>query len=325
MTRMLRIGLLLMVMVADPTPVTAADPPAAPSEPRHRDEPLPLRKGDTLALVGGTLVERQQHHGHLEALLQCAAPQLQLRVRNVGWSGDDVHGTARAGFDPPAAGYDRMLRDLQAADPTVVLVAYGFAEASSGLSAGRVAGGDATDGAGPVQRFRAGLHRLIDDLQDRGVRVVLLRPFPLPGIKTPGYADAMRQFQQAVDAVAAEQTVPVLEAPLEGDSAELFTSHGLNPSEQGYARMAEQLAPALLGTSLVDRVAEHCSEQHLAALRRKIIEKNRLFFHRYRPQNETYLFLFRKHEQGNNAVEIRQFDPLIQQADAAIWQLAGER
>jgi hypothetical protein len=36
-----------------------------------------------------------------------------------------------------------------------------------------------------------------------------------------------------------------------------------------------------------------------------------MFFHRHRPQNETYLFLFRKHEQGNNAVEIPQFDPIV--------------
>lgn len=40
-------------------------------------------------------------------------------------------------------------------------------------------------------------------------------------------------------------------------------------------------------------------------------EKNTMFFHRHRPQNETYLFLFRKHEQGNNAVEIPQFDPIV--------------
>ena len=40
-------------------------------------------------------------------------------------------------------------------------------------------------------------------------------------------------------------------------------------------------------------------------------EKNMMFFHRHRPQNETYLFLFRKHEQGNNAVEIPQFDPIV--------------
>ncbi|MCA9182924.1 MAG: SGNH/GDSL hydrolase family protein, partial [Planctomycetales bacterium] len=50
--------------------------------------------------------------------------------------------------------------------------------------------------------------------------------------------------------------------------------------------------------------------------------KNQLYFHRWRPQNETYLFLFRKHEQGNNAVEIPQFDPLIDQVEAAINPLA---
>lgn len=56
-------------------------------------------------------------------------------------------------------------------------------------------------------------------------------------------------------------------------------------------------------------------------LRTEIVAKNELFFHRYRPQNETYLFLFRKHEQGNNAVEIPQFDPLIEAKEKTIAQL----
>ncbi|MCC9607331.1 SGNH/GDSL hydrolase family protein [Blastopirellula sp. JC732] len=56
-------------------------------------------------------------------------------------------------------------------------------------------------------------------------------------------------------------------------------------------------------------------------LRREIVGKNELFFHRYRPQNETYLFLFRKHEQGNNAVEIPQFDPLIAVKEETIAKL----
>lgn len=46
-------------------------------------------------------------------------------------------------------------------------------------------------------------------------------------------------------------------------------------------------------------------------LRSTLARKNELFFHRWRPANETYLFLFRKHEQGNNAREIPRFDPLI--------------
>lgn len=52
-----------------------------------------------------------------------------------------------------------------------------------------------------------------------------------------------------------------------------------------------------------------------------IKRKNELFFHRWRPQNNTYLFLFRKHEQGQNAKEIPQFDPLIEEADKKIAEL----
>ena len=56
-------------------------------------------------------------------------------------------------------------------------------------------------------------------------------------------------------------------------------------------------------------------------LRQLILRKNEMFFHRYRPQNETYLFLFRKHEQGNNAVEIPQFDPIVEDLEKQIQQL----
>jgi lysophospholipase L1-like esterase len=56
-------------------------------------------------------------------------------------------------------------------------------------------------------------------------------------------------------------------------------------------------------------------------LREAIREKNRLYFHRWRPQNETYLFGFRKHEQGKNSVEIPQFDPLVQKQEEEIAKL----
>ncbi len=56
-------------------------------------------------------------------------------------------------------------------------------------------------------------------------------------------------------------------------------------------------------------------------LRKAIVAKNQLFFHRWRPQNETYLFGFRKHEQGNNAKEIPMFDPLIEKDEAEIAKL----
>jgi len=57
------------------------------------------------------------------------------------------------------------------------------------------------------------------------------------------------------------------------------------------------------------------------ALRSVIVAKNELYFHRWRPQNETYLFGFRKHEQGRNAREIPEFDPLIAAKEAEIARL----
>jgi len=56
-------------------------------------------------------------------------------------------------------------------------------------------------------------------------------------------------------------------------------------------------------------------------LRQTIIAKNRLYFYRWRPENVTYLFGFRKHEQGQNAREIPQFDPLIAEKEKEIAKL----
>ncbi|WP_435008560.1 SGNH/GDSL hydrolase family protein [Tundrisphaera lichenicola] len=57
------------------------------------------------------------------------------------------------------------------------------------------------------------------------------------------------------------------------------------------------------------------------ALRSAINAKNELYFYRWRPQNETYLFGFRKHEQGQNAREIPEFDPLVAAREAEIARL----
>ncbi len=56
-------------------------------------------------------------------------------------------------------------------------------------------------------------------------------------------------------------------------------------------------------------------------LRRLVIQKNRWYMHRWRPQNTTYLFGFRKHEQGQNAREVPQFDRLVEQLDQQLDRL----
>lgn len=61
--------------------------------------------------------------------------------------------------------------------------------------------------------------------------------------------------------------------------------------------------------------------EQLEKVRQLMLEKNTLYFHRWRPQNQTYIFGFRKKEQGRNAVEIPQFDPLIAEKEAAMSKL----
>jgi hypothetical protein len=64
------------------------------------------------------------------------------------------------------------------------------------------------------------------------------------------------------------------------------------------------------------------ADRQRLALQKTAKEKDTLFMHQYRPQNETYLFLFRKHEQGNNAGEVLAFEKLAKQWDARIQDLS---
>jgi hypothetical protein len=69
------------------------------------------------------------------------------------------------------------------------------------------------------------------------------------------------------------------------------------------------------------RISGGPDRDQVEQLRAAINRKNRLFFHRWRPQNITYLFGFRKHEQGNNAIEVPRFDPLVAEQEREIARL----
>ena len=62
-------------------------------------------------------------------------------------------------------------------------------------------------------------------------------------------------------------------------------------------------------------------KEQASMLRAEIVEKNALYFRKYRPQNETYLVGFRKYEQGQNAVELDLLDPLIHEKENEIGRL----
>jgi lysophospholipase L1-like esterase len=308
-------------------------------------EPFAFKDGDRVALVGNTVIERAQEYGHLETLLTLGAGKKVKGVtfRNLGWSGDSVFGDARSYFGPPQEGRDRLQRVIGEVKPSVLMVCYGTnaAMTSTGgwtddpVGAARSKGGDAAS----MALFLEGYGKLLDLLTasaGEALRdVILISPPPLENLGAPlpdqsenngklgRYRDAIRGLATA----RGHRFVDLFEA-MGGDLVKAgektvgpLTTNGVHYGDAGYTVMGEALVKGL-GLTLPENLSANATE--VVALRETVKKKDRLFFHRWRPVNETYLFLFRKHEQGQNAKEIPMFDPLIETEERKIEELRAK-
>jgi lysophospholipase L1-like esterase len=274
-------------------------------------EPIEFKSTDRVILIGGTMIEREQRYGYWEAMLTARYPG--IKFRNLGWSGDDVYGVARRAFEVGDANIGRKrLVDLALAEkPTVILIAYG--------------GNEAFDGEAGLDKFKKGYEKLLDELAPVKARIILMsptpmedkgRPLPDPAIHNRQlalYRDAIKQIADARHLAFADlfHVLGDGKGPLKD-----LTDNGLHFTDAGYKQTTGAFARAL-GLS-----EDAAYSESLEPLRQEIRKKNELYFYRWRPQNQTYLFGFRKHEQGQNAKEIAEFDPLIAAAEAEIEKLS---
>jgi lysophospholipase L1-like esterase len=287
--------------------------------PAHAGE-FQFKDGDRVALVGSTLIEREQEYGYWELALTTRHAEKNITFRNLGWSGDTVWGESRVAFDldNPQKGFERLRDAVLAVKPTVIVVGYGTNESFAGEVG--------------LPRFREGLNKLLDAFAPTKARIVLLAPvrferhertLPDPTRQNRNiglYADAIREIAAKRGAYFAELL------PAEEREKLKLTDDGMHFTEAGYRQTAARLLHALCPdkprkpTALDGEKLPGEAER----LRQVIIEKNQLYFYRYRPQNETYLFGFRKHEQGKNAKEVAEFDPLVAAAEAEIDKLLNK-
>ncbi|MBL9178232.1 MAG: SGNH/GDSL hydrolase family protein [Verrucomicrobiaceae bacterium] len=288
--------------------------PAVPSQPTVFE----FKDGDRLVLLGNTVFEREQRYGAFEPRLDLALGELKVSVRNLAWSGDTVFGHARSYFGPPEEGLQRLSVHLEMLKPTVVMLCYG-----SELAFERLGG---------MPDFLSGYRRLIDLIRAKspGVRVIIVTPPPLETLAPPlpelgtengnlsSLRDALRKFAGLQNAYFIDWFELMGGLPKPGRTAKPLTENGVHYTREGYEKLALKLVEGL-GLKVPD-----APSPALESLRRAVIAKDTLFFNRWRPQNETYLFGFRKHEQGQNAKEIPMFDPLIVQGDEAIQKLKAE-
>jgi hypothetical protein len=278
-----------------------------------------LRPGDRIAWLGGTLVERAAETGALEAETLLRAPLAGLSFVNLGWSGDDYSGRAQAVFGAPQDGKTRRLHDLRLSGASVVVIAYGMSELID----------SATDD-GRIAAFDSDLRELIAAIAADGRRTVLCLPPPLvddvegsAARQTydelcEGYRKRSGPLVNMLRGVAADLNLPLIKLPAVQTS--MFES-GTYLSAAGYRQWSSHAVEVMFATARTAKVQSRASEQELYRL---AAESERLFFDMHRPENETYLLLFRKHEQGNNAVELGQFRPLIAEAQLKLIQAAAQ-
>ena len=98
------------------------------------------RDGDKVALIGGTIIEREQNCGEWELALTRCIPARNVTFRNLGWSGDTVWAESRGVFEPAGRGtslrenqgYTRLMTLVKEQQPTVLIFGYGAVEAFEG-------------------------------------------------------------------------------------------------------------------------------------------------------------------------------------------------
>lgn len=160
----------------------------------------------------------------------------------------------------------------------------------------------------PAERLRLRLDAADSNADDRRVRV------------------RWRNVQSGrIDVDAVTERLPTAPAPQGAglthprESTLLVQAHGLAPGRYSLAIDGEAVASGdadewgdgvIIRSGALHRQAEE--------LRAKIRRKDFLYFHRYRPQNITYLLGFRQYEQGQNAKEIAALDGLVAEIERSI-------
>ena len=269
---------------------------------------LELKDGDRVAFMGDAFIERMQEYNHLELRLTTAWPDRNITFRNLGWSGDTPRGMSRAGLslqqagrEPADEGWKQLQKQIELVKPTVIFLGYGMASSFDNQ---------------PEQfgRDMRSLKVAINNAAGSPVRCVVLSPLrhehlggqlPNPSVhnrQLAAYAKELRAMAEA----EGDLFVSLFDAPALVNTKKSLTENGIHPVDHGYSVVAKEICRQL-GVKEHPRLNAPTATQLRALMERK----NQLFFDRSRPQNMAYIFGFRKHEQGNNSVEIPQFDPLV--------------
>ncbi len=307
---------------------------------------LTLKKGDHVAFLGNTLADRMVHDGHVEAMLATQFPQLDLTVRNLGFSADEVAVRLRS------ANFGSQAQWLSASAPIPKPDAIGkpadananrFANTGTKPDAVFAFYGSNESWAGPegLPKFRTDLEAFLTATAAINYNgkspptLVLFSPIAFEDHKSARLPDGVAAnknlalYTTAMAEVAAGKGVqfvdlfhPTLAAY--SKAASPLTINGIHLNESGYATLAPVIAAGVFGK--VDPVAS----ETFAKVRAAVVDKNTYWFQRYRATDGYSVHgerAFLKFVAGQTNYEVGQrelevLDAMVANRDKAIWAAA---
>jgi len=301
---------LIALALAGPARAARAQPPA-----------LELRQGDTVVLIGNTLAERMQYFNHFETLLMLRFPDLQLRVRNLGWSGDSLT------LQPRPLNFGDLAKHLQQQKADVILAFFGASEAF--------------EGAAGLPQFERDLQAFLRAQAAATYngrtppRLALISPIAhealphLVHVDVAGHNRSLERYTAAMRDAAAREKVAFVDlfapslAAMEHAQTPL-TDNGIHLNEAGDTIVGELLMQGLGFMPASAAAAAGPKLRQMETLRAEIRDKNQQFFYRYRPLNAEYVVGRRVEPFGSVSFppEMRQLDEIITDLDNRIWKRA---
>ncbi len=268
-----------------------------------------VQQNDIIALTGGSNMERTRLNGFLQTYLVAAKQGGKIKLRNFGWEGDTVFEQWRDAGAASSTSSWRQQREwrqqLRDAGATVVLAQFGQMESLAGIA--------------KLPQFISAYEKLIAEFAEEGRRVALIVPVAFEG-KLAAQNESLAAYTKAIRDLAAKLKLNLIEIEKDGGNREVITDNGYQLNEAGHRFVARRIAEGL-GVAPVEN----------EAVRRAVLEMERLWFDYWRPMNWAFLAGdrsgvpyskdWRNRDKRIFPQEMEDFLPLLKQADENIWAL----
>ena len=283
-----------------------------------RDADIELQEGDRIALIGNSLAERMQHDGWLETYLQATHPDHNFVIRNLGYSGDQVHYRPRAhqGFGES----DTHLAKMKA---NVIFSFFGYNESFNDKP----------------EEFKDQLRAFINHTRKQKYdsvnvpRVVLFSPIAHENLEDKNLPDGsennrrLAAYTKAMAEVAEEMDVMFVDLfdatrKMYETSDRRLTINGIHLNEEGNRQVALYFTESVLGHEL------DMEQRQLDSLRSAVVEKNTYWFRKYRTVSGNDVWGTRSSQDGNLATlqrELAMLEVMATNRDKKIWARAESK